>query len=311
MSIWLMKPLSVGSDKSHLNVDNLIFPFLVSRKLDGIRACVNRGELLSNSFTAIPSKLAQERFGYLEAFDGELIYGDPTNPECYNLTSSAVRSFNFPEHLDPDELRFYVFDRRIMHVGAQQRLEQLKKDVEALKNPHLIYVEQTMVHSFDELEAVYHQYLEEGYEGLIGKRPGLPYRKSRAGKTDQSMIRMKPFGTEFFEAQIIGYTCAFENQNTAFLDALGNTKRSSSKEGKVPLDMLGSFQVRDCKSGIEFDLPASSMTHAERYAIWKNIDNTIGKYVRYTCMTYGTKVKPRMPSFRGFRDTFDFNPKGE
>ena len=311
MGYWLMKPLSIGSDKKELSFDDVIFPGFASRKLDGIRACILNGKVLSNSQKPIASLYVQSLFRDLEGFDGELGYGDPTDPLFYNKTQSAVNSVHWPEDMDKNELRFYVFDYRVQNTPARARLEVLKPLVNSLHDLRVVFVEQTLVFNQEDLERLYQTYLSEGYEGLMYKRSGGMYKFGRSGKTDQPLLRMKPFGNEFFEAKIIGYECAYQNENDLFYDEQGFAKRSSHKENKVPLDMLGAFIVVDCASGIEFRLPASKMTHAERIDIWKNIDDYLGRYVRYTCLTYGAKVKPRMPSFRGFRSRTDFSPTGE
>lgn len=311
MSYWLMKPLSIGSDKKELPFDDVIFPGFASRKLDGIRACIKQGKVLSNSQKPIASIYVQSAFRHLENFDGELGYGDPTDPLFYNKTQSAVNSIHWPAELDKNELRFYAFDWRVEVTPARARIDVLKRQVEAMNNPQVVCLEQTLVYTQEDLENLYQVYLSEGYEGLMFKRSGGFYKFGRSGKTDQPLLRMKPFGNEFFEAKIVGYECAYQNDNELFYDEQGFAKRSSHRENKVPLDMLGAFIVVDCASGIEFRLPASKMTHKERIDLWKNIDDYLGRHVRYTCLTYGTKVKPRMPSFRGFRSTTDFSPTGE
>jgi DNA ligase-1 len=308
MSYWLMKPLSIGQGKKDVSPEDVIFPGYASRKLDGIRACIKNGVVLSNSKKPIASKLVQKLFGFLENLDGELGYGDPTDPLFYNKTQSAVNSIEFPEDFDPDLLCFYVFDYRISLAGTCTRLSYLENMPEW---PRVKVLEQTLVHDFRDLERLYNQYVAEGYEGIMYKRVGAHYKEGRSGKLDQPLLRIKPFGNEFFEAQIIGYECAYQNDNDAYIDEQGFTKRSSHRDNLVPLDMLGAFVVKDCKTGVEFRLPASAMAHADRIALWKKIDDCLGRYVRYTCLTYGAKEKPRMPSFRGFRSTTDFSPTGE
>lgn len=307
MSYWLMKPLSIGGDTKSLDPWNVIFPVFASRKLDGIRGCVYESKVLSNSKKPLASLYIQERFSdeVLAMFDGEFIYGDPTDPLCYNKTQSAVNSIHWPEDLDKNELRFHVFDMRVLRTPARDRLRILKSLIKGLGDPQVVFVEQTIVYSMEDVERLYQQYLAEGYEGLMLKRTDGFYKEGRSGKTDQPLLRMKPFGTVFYEAKILGYECAYENQNDLYYDEQGFAKRSSHQENKVSLEMLGSFWVKDLETGVEFKLPASKMPHMERIAIWKNIDDYVGRYVRYTCLDYGTKEKPRMPSFRGFRSKED------
>lgn len=316
MSFRLMKPLSIGNDADQVALEKVQLPVLASPKLDGIRACWQSGRLLSNSGTPIASVALTKKF--IEEypsfqFDGEFVYGDPTDERCYNLTQSAVNSVNFPAELDINQMRFYVFDfKPMINASAAKRLEVLKEYFLMEKfSSFFELLPQTLLTEASQIDAFYQDCLEQGYEGAIFKHVDRPYKEGRSGKTQQVMLRLKPFGKEFFEAQIISYECAYHNGNEAETSALGYTKRSSCSDGKIPLDMLGVFVVKDCKSGVEFRLPVSSMTHQQRIDIWKDIDSYVSKYVRYTCMTYGGKTAPRMPSYRGFRDTSDFSPKGK
>ena len=248
MPYWLMKPLSIGTEKKDVSPDHVLFPGYASRKLDGIRACVKNGTVLSNSKKPIASKLVQKLFSLLENCDGELGYGDPTDPLFYNKTQSAVNSIEFPADLDPSLLRFYLFDYRIDFELTATRLSYLE---DKTSMPQVALVEQTLVHDFRDLERLYNQYIAEGYEGIMYKRIGCAYKAGRSGKLDQPLLRLKPFGHEFFEAQIIGYECAYRNDNDVFIDEQGFAKRSSHIDGKIPLDMLGAFIVKDCKSGAD------------------------------------------------------------
>lgn len=79
--------------------------WVASPKLDGIRAIVLGGVVMSRNLIPIPNRYVQQRFAGLEWFDGELIFGDPTSPTVYRDTYSAVMS----EEGKPD-VRFFVFD---------------------------------------------------------------------------------------------------------------------------------------------------------------------------------------------------------
>ena len=92
-------------------LDKLRFPLLASAKLDGVRAYVRGGVVLSRSNKPIPNKFVQDKFKAYEHFDGELIFGDPTAKDCYSRTVSAVMS----QSTDGVDVNFYVFD----HVAKQ------------------------------------------------------------------------------------------------------------------------------------------------------------------------------------------------
>src|SRR5712691_7907552 len=74
----------------------LKFPLLVSPKLDGIRASVQGGQLVSRSLKPIPNKNVQDLFRNLpEGIDGELIEGNPSD-EPFRRTTSIVMSDDKP-----------------------------------------------------------------------------------------------------------------------------------------------------------------------------------------------------------------------
>ena len=77
---------------SDAELDKLRFPLLASAKLDGVRAVVKNGVVLSRSLKKIPNDYVQSLFKHLEHFDGELIVGEPTSKTCYRDTVSGVMS---------------------------------------------------------------------------------------------------------------------------------------------------------------------------------------------------------------------------
>src|SRR5271165_5455497 len=86
---------------------NLIYPLYASPKLDGVRAIVRHGQVVSRTLKPIPNRAVQRMFGLeaLEGLDGELIVGESTAPDVYRRTVSAVMT----EDAVPDVI-FYAFD---------------------------------------------------------------------------------------------------------------------------------------------------------------------------------------------------------
>src|ERR1035437_8371630 len=100
------------------DIARLKFPVLVSKKLDGIRATVQGGHLLSRTLKPIPNVNVQALFkGLPEGIDGELIYGDPCAPDAYRQTVSIVMSDDKPAN----GIQFHVFDK-FGTEGFQTRL---------------------------------------------------------------------------------------------------------------------------------------------------------------------------------------------
>ncbi len=76
------------------DVTSLRYPLLASPKLDGIRATVQGGVVLSRNLKPIRNAHTQALFGRkeYEGLDGELIVGPPHAPDCFLRTSSGVMS---------------------------------------------------------------------------------------------------------------------------------------------------------------------------------------------------------------------------
>src|SRR5208282_1412349 len=103
------------------DTSKLRYPVLVSKKLDGIRATVQGGRLLSRSLKPIPNAEIQKTFGGLpDGIDGELILGDPCAPDAYRKTTSVVMSDEKPA----TGVRYHVFDRH-GSAGFRERLQGL------------------------------------------------------------------------------------------------------------------------------------------------------------------------------------------
>ena len=114
---------------------------------------------------------------------------------------------------------------------------------------------------------------------------------------------MKSF--EDSEATIIGFQELMRNQNEQKRDVFGLAERSHEKDGMVPADTLGAFQVEwqgkrfNCGSGLNDEL---------RARIWNNREKYLGRTIKFKYQKEGIKKEtgtPRLPIFLGFRDAED------
>src|SRR5574340_811751 len=97
---------------SPVDFDKLKYDDLyLSPKLDGIRAVVIDGVVMSRSLKPIPNRHVQKRFRHLEYYDGELIVGPANSPTVYRDTNSGVMA----KDGDPD-VRFHVFLRATLDL---------------------------------------------------------------------------------------------------------------------------------------------------------------------------------------------------
>ena len=84
----------------------LTFPKFASSKLDGIRGLTQYDTCVTRSLKPIPNVRLRELMTLTQGLDGEFICGEPTAPDCYHKTYSAVMT----EDRHIDDIRFYTFD---------------------------------------------------------------------------------------------------------------------------------------------------------------------------------------------------------
>jgi DNA ligase 1 len=278
----------------------LRFPALVSPKLDGIRATMQNGVLLSRSLKAIPNKNVQAMFkGLPEGTDGELIVGNPAD-DPYRRTTSVVMSDDKPA----DDVRLYVFDRHGVDPFFR-RYNDATLDVGP--SPFVVMVPHVPVANLDELEACEQEFLGRGYEGLMYRDPQGPYKQGRSSEREGWLLKVKRFKDA--EAMIVGSYEEMENQNAAFTNELGRTARSSAKAGKVGKGRLGGFHVKGMMAGeyagVEFDVASGAMCHEMREELWAIRETLLAKVIVYKYFPTGGDTRPRHPIFKGFRDVRD------
>lgn len=273
--------------------------FLLSPKIDGIRALVVDGQLVSRTMKPIRNHYTQSLFGHpeLEGLDGELVVGNPWDKNLMQQTSSGVMSYG-----GKPDVKFYVFDSWILGRPFRDRLNAAADIVRM--NPFVKFVEHWGVNSYERLVALEEQYLSLGYEGVMLRHPDGPYKQNRSTLREAYLIKVKRF--EDGEAVVTGFEPLYRNLNPAEIDERGYTKRSHSQSGKVAEELLGNLLVKDISTGIEFSI-GSGFTEAQREGLWEGrYSGLIGRVVKYKHFkNAGVKVAPRHPIFLGFRDKED------
>ena len=284
----------------------LRFPFLGSTKLDGIRATMQGGILLSRSLKPIPNKFVQERFkGLPEGLDGELVCGNPSD-DPYKRTHSIVMSDDKPLDFYGDTVRWNVFDKYDATEGFTDRNIAAHNAVMHSGNPFVKFVEHKYLGSIEELEAYERVTLATGFEGVMLRSVEGPYKQGRATLNQGWLIKIKRY--QEAEALIMDCYAEMENTNEEFTNELGRTARSSEKAGKVAKDQLGGFNVIGqgaFYNGIDFKVPNSSITHEDRKELWAKRDDLKGKLLTYKFFSIGSDVRPRHPVFKGLRSRKD------
>lgn len=286
-----MKPLLAATIT---DIHTLTFPLLASPKLDGIRALVRNGALVSRNMKPIPNEMVQRTFGSFlhEGLDGELICGDPTSKQAFRNTTSGVMS-----HDGKPDVRFHVFDDYRSSAGFENRLKTLplRRLAQVCVVPH------RMVASPNELQDVENSWLEEGYEGVMLRSPQGQYKNGRSTLKEGILMKLKRFDED--EAVVIGLEEQLQNTNELTRDALGRAERSNHKKGMVGKSTLGSLRVRGLTGpfkGVEFNV-GSGMDDALRLKIWVNQVAHLGRTMKFKYFPIGSKDAPRFPTFLAFR----------
>lgn len=278
------------------------FPVYASAKLDGIRGITHECEILSRSMKPIPNRFVQTYFTYphLAFLDGELIVGDPNDKNAMQNTSSGIMSRNG----EPD-FTYWVFDVWGTDENYERRLNLLKKGLEHPSMQEFTRIRllpQVYVLSDEELQRFEQKCLDEGFEGVITRNPASIYKHGRSTPKEQSLLKVKRFADS--EAVIIGVEELMHNGNTAQLDPMGYTIRSSHQDNKVPMDTLGSLRVS--WNGLEFNI-GTGYSMEKRFQLWKmwKAGELIGRLAKFKHFEVGVKIAPRFPVFLGIRDLDD------
>ena len=277
-----------------LKEDSIIpYPVLVSPKLDGVRAIVIDGVVVSRNLIPIPNKHVQEKFGldYYNGLDGELIVGDPTKHRCFRDTMSGVMSID-----GAPNVKFYVFD----YAEGCGEYESRFNDIPNEKQFGIVKLKSLFIRSWEQLCTYEAWALTQGYEGVMLRAPHGLYKHGRSTLKEFYLVKMKRFLDG--EAVIIDVEELTVNNNDKTLISGGEGKRNTRKEGMVNSGTLGAIVVKDVITKVEFKI-GSGFSDEERTTIWNG--DFMGATVKYKYFPTGSKSKPRFPTFSGFRDKID------
>ena len=288
---------------SKVKPESVKFPVLASPKLDGVRCHIEKvGDslvALSRSNKPIPNNEVQRLFQLpcYEGFDGELIYGEPTAPDVFRQTESAVMRQDDPRGKD---VKLYVFDHMLYPDKSYALRKELLAELDRLAKgrlAHVVFVEQRIVTSLAELNAYEETLVNAGYEGVILRDPHAPYKFGRSTVKEGYLLKIKRFFDD--EAVITGWEEKLINENEQKRDERGYAKRSTAKAGMVPAGTLGALNVE--WRGHKFSI-GSGFDDAIRDELWGKRDELPGMLVKFKYFPVGMKDGvPRFPVFLGLR----------
>jgi DNA ligase-1 len=293
----MLKPM-LSPNESPLSYPNYFkeikYPLYGSIKLDGIRATVQNGVVLSRTLKPIRSVQVQAMYGKLEGFDGELTAGATNDPLVFNKTTSAVMSYaNFV-----DDLHFSVFDRIGSEVESyDDRYRELCEEVSTMGYDNVSVVNQVFIKNETELLQYEAETLAIGYEGIMLRSIDGRYKYNRCTWLDGIIFKLKRF--EDAEGTVVDIEEGDVNLNEQRYDERGYSTRSINKENLVPSGMVGRFIVDF--DGQLLEVPPGSFNHKEREDILRNKERYIGLPLKFRFQRSGMKDLPRFIRAIGFR----------
>lgn len=310
----LIKPMKAPSKSCHMllrdgNLELLSYPLLASYKYDGVRATIQSGKVYSSTLKLIPNLYTQKILGTVKfnELDGELIVGEPNAPDAFRKTMSGVMS-----RAGEPNVKFYIFDDLMednMDCSYTTRYsilcDWLSNNVDFTADGPIVLVKQKLIKNVKELLEYETHALSLGYEGLMLRDPCGKYKEgpARVSLKSGELLKLKRF--EDSEFKITGFIEAETNLNKATKNALGQTKRSSHKDGKVAKGTLGSILGIDIHSKIEVTVATGTLTKEERLYWWEHQSEFLGEIGVYKFFPSGSKDKPRFPTFKGLRSQID------
>ncbi|MDX1302867.1 DNA ligase [Photobacterium sp.] len=186
---------------------NEITDYLISEKLDGIRAYWTGKALLTRTGKAIA---APEWFTAPlpdMPLDGELWVGRGK----FQQVAQTVLD-QFPDDRAWRSIRYMIFDLPESKANFEHRYQHLTHQINTIKPKHIQVIEQRRIASFIRLEDWLQQVDEENGEGLMLHHRGNFYQ---AGRSDQ-LLKLKRY--QDAEAVVIGY----EEGNGKFKGIMGS-----------------------------------------------------------------------------------------
>lgn len=294
----IKKPIKAPSDPIENNqLEYLRYPIVGSPKLDGFR-CIVDEEPKTSSMKPWPNLFIREELSkpLYHGLDGEIVVGDPTDPNMFHNTSGPVRRIGG----EPD-FRLYVFDNWVggNYIYKERWLDNLPK-----AEDRIIVLEQRLLFSPEEVLAYEAEMLSAGYEGaMIRSLQGL-YKQGRCSFNDLNIFKRKPFVE--CEAIITGYKEGMKNLNKSHEDEMGRNVRSSHIANKIPKGTLGSWELKS-------DLWSAKFTAAMgegwddnmKQDLWNHRDEYIGQIATVKYQKFGSRDAPRIPSVIKIRPTWD------
>lgn len=253
---------------------------MFSRQGKPIISCPHIFEAVKFLFTASNEKFEDSKM----VIDGEL-YNHDLKEDFNEIISLTRQSKPTKDDLEKSakKIQYHIYDfpMPLTYNNRFNNIRTLLKLDDKFKDTCIKFVEGTKVTSFDHLDELYTQYIQDGYEGQMVRISEKGYENKRTSQ----LLKRKEFQTEEFEIVSIN-------------EGLGNR---SGMAGSITYRMKDG---RTFDSGIKggVDHYISLLTNADRYI---GGEGTV-RFFNYTPANNGNGNMPRFPVtvavFEGKRD---------
>jgi DNA ligase-1 len=232
--------------------------------------------------------------------DGELLVGNSAPGATFSQCTDGIMR----EDGEPN-FAFWVFDYfKYPELPYSERILGVSAEAQRAAPGRVKFLWPQTFFNSRMLRDYVEAQIEQGFEGVMVRKPDGPYKYGRATFKEGFLTKVKPF--EDAEATVIGFEEAMTNNNAATTNALGRTERSSHKANLVGKDTLGALVCMNdiLWPGQTFNI-GTGFTDADRTHIWARRPAYLNRNVKFKYQKIGTQDKPRIPSFIGFRDIRD------
>jgi len=301
-----MKAVDLPVEEILGNPHRISLPQCGTPKFDGIRCEtlpdpfeVHPCNPFSSSLKPIPNLHIFEKMCSLPPYlDGELMSGKT----FHNCESAVMAHYGTPDFTYNvfDGIPTDMLDRS--KASYEERFNRVLELHDNGKFPNwVIPVVYRTLHTLQEIKDYVTEMIDLGYEGAVFRPPWSPYKYGRSTMREGWMFKVKIFVDD--EAEVVGVEELLRNNNPARRNSLGYKERTShaaafSKGGTMGALVLQQGDDPTFKVGTGFNMQ-------QRDALWADRDKLIGKICKFKYQLQGTKDKPRIPVFLGFRDISD------
>jgi DNA ligase-1 len=300
--------------------DKLSYPVCATGKVDGVRCLIRLGNAFTRQLKPFPNPHFNSMVAAhvadqplrLDGVEMELITDTDgvINPGATDHLASRTSGV-LMRHSGEPMIHGYVFDIQPtpengipIDMPYRERFAYLRRMEAAGLFPDWVEcVQYAIARTPEQLTLIEARYAAMKLEGMVLRRPDLPYKFGRATANEGGFSRV--VGWTSCEARIVGAVEAVENTNEKVTLASGKKERQTSVAGRKPLGRLGAWQMETLTTPpIRFGC-GTGFSHEEGKEFWENRADYVGKIARIRSKSGGVKTAPRQPVWDGIRDPSD------